>query len=282
MQAADVFLETERKDYRKSGPEERRRAVDLYSATPMTTAQVVEHLGYPTRQCLERWLAADPQYAGHMAKPIIPLETKDQGDRSGAGRHGRVAAQKQERRPVRQAGDAAGSGHRRRRGPAPADRGAGTGERGDAGGGGGSQKKTRAPTYGACRTGRRRCRLPATSPTAASRPRCRTGNGPRTSPGIKVRDGKGISLAAGRLPRRQDRRMHGRVRPQRRASQQDARQGRGNAAGGSASLGAFRPRMPLPAARMAGAHGPLRPDTVDGREKVVPRTTPPRRGSSDA
>ena len=58
------------------GPEERQRAVDLYSATPMATAQVVEHLGYPTRQCLERWLAADPRYAGHMAKPIIPLETR--------------------------------------------------------------------------------------------------------------------------------------------------------------------------------------------------------------
>ena len=49
-------------------PEERRRAVELYSATPMTTAQVVRHLGYPTRQCLERWLAKDPRYAGHMAK----------------------------------------------------------------------------------------------------------------------------------------------------------------------------------------------------------------------
>ena len=59
-----------------SGPEERQRAVDLYSATPMTTAQVVRHLGYPTRQCLERWLAKDPGYAGHMAKPIIPLETR--------------------------------------------------------------------------------------------------------------------------------------------------------------------------------------------------------------
>ena len=59
-----------------SGPEERRRAVELYFTTPMTTAQVVEHLGYPTRQCLERWLAKDPRYAGHMAKPIIPLETR--------------------------------------------------------------------------------------------------------------------------------------------------------------------------------------------------------------
>ena len=59
-----------------SGPEERRRAVDLYLTMPMTPAQMVEHLGYPTRQCLERWLAKDPRYAGHMAKPIIPLETR--------------------------------------------------------------------------------------------------------------------------------------------------------------------------------------------------------------
>lgn len=71
-----TFLETERKDYHMSGPEERQRAVDLYSTTPMTTAQVVEHLGYPTRQCLERWPARDPRYAGHMAKPIIPPETR--------------------------------------------------------------------------------------------------------------------------------------------------------------------------------------------------------------
>ena len=123
--AADVFLETERKDFRMSGLEERERAVELYFTTPMTTAQVVEHLGYPTRQCLERWLAMDSRYAGHMAKPIIPLETRRRavelvpgsvqkraakqarrGRRRGAwlgqgvpqGRHGRVAAQKQELR----------------------------------------------------------------------------------------------------------------------------------------------------------------------------------------
>lgn len=51
-----------------SGLEERERAVELYFTTPMMTAQVVEHLGYPTRQCLERWLAMDSRYAGHMAK----------------------------------------------------------------------------------------------------------------------------------------------------------------------------------------------------------------------
>ena len=56
--------------------EERSRAVELYLTTPMTAAQVVECLGYPTRQCLERWLAMDPRYAGRMAKPIIPLETR--------------------------------------------------------------------------------------------------------------------------------------------------------------------------------------------------------------
>ena len=74
--AADIFLETERKDFRMSGLEERERAVELYFTTPMTTAQVVEHLGYPTRQCPERWPAMDSRYAGHMAKPIIPLETR--------------------------------------------------------------------------------------------------------------------------------------------------------------------------------------------------------------
>ena len=57
-------------------PEERWRAVELYFTTPPATAQVVRHLGYPTRQCLERWLVADPRYAGRMVKPIILLETR--------------------------------------------------------------------------------------------------------------------------------------------------------------------------------------------------------------
>jgi len=50
-------------------PEERRRMVELYFTTPPATAQVVKHLGYPTKQCLERWLAADSRYAGRMANP---------------------------------------------------------------------------------------------------------------------------------------------------------------------------------------------------------------------
>ena len=82
---------------------------------------------------------------------------------------------------------------------------------------------------------------------------------------------EGAPLAAGRLPRRQDCRMHGRFGPDAEARRQDARQGRGDAAGGGASPGAFRPRMPLPVARMAGAHGPLRPDAVDGRQGPFPR-----------
>ena len=72
---ADVFLETGRKDYRMSGPGERRRVVDLYYATPMAAARVAERLGYPTGQCLECRPAKDPGYAGHMARPIVPLET---------------------------------------------------------------------------------------------------------------------------------------------------------------------------------------------------------------
>ena len=64
---------------------------------------------------------------------------------------------------------------------------------------------------GTAHTRARSRRLPATSPTAISRLGCRTGNGPRASSGIKARDGKGVPLAAGRLLRRQDRRVHGRV-----------------------------------------------------------------------
>ena len=56
--------------------EERERAVELYFSTPMSTKQVVEHLGYPTRQCLERWLRDDPRYADAVPKPPIPLGTR--------------------------------------------------------------------------------------------------------------------------------------------------------------------------------------------------------------
>lgn len=54
-----------------SGPGERRRVVDLYSATPMAAARVAERLGYPTGQCLECRPAKDPGYAGHMARLFV-------------------------------------------------------------------------------------------------------------------------------------------------------------------------------------------------------------------
>ena len=180
-------METERKDFRMFSLEERERAMELYFTTPMTTAQVVEHLGYPTRQCLERWLAMDSRYAGHMAKPIIPLETrrravelvlvgmqqkqaaKQLGVSVGAVhgwvrayRKGGMAALQPKNRNAAQGNKPADS---RRRpsaaddddgGFAPQGRGTGAGERVDAGGGGG-RKKTPAPTCGACRTGRRPC-----------------------------------------------------------------------------------------------------------------------------
>ena len=53
----------------------------------MTTAQVVECLGYPTRQCLERWLAMDPRYAGPYGQTHNSSGDKTEGDRTGAGRH---------------------------------------------------------------------------------------------------------------------------------------------------------------------------------------------------
>ena len=323
-----------------SSPEERERAVGLYFTTPMTTAQVVEHLGYPTRQCLERWPAMDSRYAGHMAKPIIPLETrrravelvlggmqqKQAAKQLGAGVgavHGWVRAYRKggmaalqpknrnsaqgnkpadsRRRPSAADDDDAEALRRRVEEPEP-------GERVDAGGGGGRRKRPRRRPAAPVEQGEDPVDRPAGDGLVAHAPKRRGYGSHRggTTPapgeladrnftaerpnekwltditGVKAGDGKGVPLAAGRLTRWRDRRVCGRFRSRRRACRQDARQGRGNAAGGSASLGAFRPRMPLPVARMAGVHGPLRPDTVDGREGLFPRTTLPRRGSSGA
>lgn len=83
---------------------------------------------------------------------------------------------------------------------------------------------------------------------------------------IKARDGKGVPLAAGRLLRWQDRRIHRRLQPRRGAGQPDAGESGLDAAGERASPGAFRPWMPLPVARMARAHGTLRADALHERE----------------
>lgn len=314
-----------------SGPEERQRAVDLYSATPMTTAQVVEHLAYPTRQCLERWPAKDPGYAGHMAKPIIPLETRTKAiepvpggmrqkraaERLGAG----VGAVRNRVRAYREGGMAALRPENRDAGQAdkPAmrrDRSAGDAEA--------PRRRVEEPELGNAvmqevveafasprgRYGYRRVRallrtdvlekalrrIMAEDGLTAHVPERRgygsyegeatpapgdladrdftagmpNGKWPADITRDQGRGREGAPLAAGQLPRRQDRRVHGRFGPDAEARRQDARQGRGDAAGGGASPGAFRPRMPLPAARMAGAHGPLRPGAVDGRQRPFP------------
>ena len=131
------------------GPEERQCAVDLCFTTPPATAQVVRRLGYPTRQCLERWLAKGSGYAGRMAKPIIPLKTRTRAielvlggirreqatERLSAG----VGAVHNWVRAYREGGMAAlrpGSGN-----ASQAGRGAGIGERVDVGGGGGRRKR---------------------------------------------------------------------------------------------------------------------------------------------
>ena len=315
-----------------SGLEERERAVGLCFTTPMTTAQVVEHLGYPTRQCLERWLAMDSRYAGHMAKPIIPLETRRravelvlggmqqkqaakqlgvsvgavhgwvrayrkggmaalqpknrnsaQGNKPADSRRWPSAADdddaealrrrveelelenalmrevaevvKRPRRrpaaPVEQGEDPvdrpveAGvfarlddmpARHRAQRPPTATTPGSALTSTPDSGqrwpgrspipragtGTAGSRRCSR-PAYrrsrsagswrrkgswrmcpsdaGIVPTRARRRRLPPISSTGTSRPSVRTRNGPRTSPGIKARDGKGVPFAAGRLLR---------------------------------------------------------------------------------
>lgn len=131
------------------------------------------------------------------------------------------------------------------------------------------------------RAGRRR--LPATSPAAISRLGCRTGNGPRTSPGIRAGDGKGVPLAAGRLPRRQDRRVRGRFRPRRRARRRDmpakAAESLPEGAHPLARSGRGRHRRWPGRPALMGRYGPAR---HDGRQGPLPRTMPPRRGSSDA
>lgn len=135
---------------------------------------------------------------------------------------------------------------------------------------------------GTAHTRARPRRLPAASPTATSRLGCRTRSGPRTSPGIKAGDGKGAPLAGDRLPRRQDRRVHGRFRSQ-----------RGSLPTGCSSgprRRRRRERIPwcIPTAdATAGAPDGWRSWTATARRgrrapKAVPRTTPPRRGSSDA
>ena len=85
-----------------SGPGERRRVVDLYSATPMAAARVAERLGYletetkaidPVPGSMRRKRAAELLGAGVGA-------VHDRVKVYRGGRCGRVAARKQELRPT--------------------------------------------------------------------------------------------------------------------------------------------------------------------------------------
>lgn len=113
-------------------------------------------------------------------------------------------------------------------------------------------------------------RLPATSPTAISRLGCRTGNGPRTSPGIRAGDGKG--RASRRWPTATTAgSSHARPVPV-------PTPGSPTGCSSGPRRRCRRGRIPwciptadaMPVARMAGAHGPLRPGTVDGRQGPFP------------
>ena len=124
---------------------------------------------------------------------------------------------------------------------------------------------------GTAHTGVRQRLLPATSPTAISRLRCRRevadghhpGSRPGTgraclSPPVDCHDGGIVVYTAGSGPNAGLLPTGCSSRPRKRCRRERA------------SLGAFRLRLPLPAAWMAGSHGPLRPDTVDGRQGLFP------------
>ena len=95
--AADVFLETERKDFRMSGLEERERAVELYFTTPMT-AQVVEASGL-SDQAVSGALAGDGfPVCWPYGQTHHPTGDQAKGSRAGAGRHAAEAGRQTARR----------------------------------------------------------------------------------------------------------------------------------------------------------------------------------------
>jgi transposase InsO family protein/transposase-like protein len=55
---------------------EKQRAKDLYFSEKLTTQGVVDRLGYPTRQNLERWLREDPRYGEAIKHSFYPVELK--------------------------------------------------------------------------------------------------------------------------------------------------------------------------------------------------------------
>lgn len=81
--AADVFLETERKVFRMSGPEERERAVGLYFTTPMTTAQVGEAPGLSDQAVPGTPVGEGSPVCRSYGGTHHPAGDKGQGDRTG-------------------------------------------------------------------------------------------------------------------------------------------------------------------------------------------------------
>ena len=57
--------------------DEKKAAIDLYFDTEMTSQEVVDKLGYPTRQCLESWLRKDERYGdGNFRHGFYPVSLR--------------------------------------------------------------------------------------------------------------------------------------------------------------------------------------------------------------
>ncbi|GEM_PF-1335185 len=101
-----------------SGREERERAVELYFSTSMSTKQVVEHLGYPTRQCPGTVAARRSQVCGCRSQAahtvgdavsrggIVPVWYAAEAGGDGAWRQRRCGASLDETVPRRWNGGA--------------------------------------------------------------------------------------------------------------------------------------------------------------------------------
>lgn len=61
---------------RRYTDEEKQAAVELYFREHLTTQGVVDRLGYPTRQNLERWLSKDVRYGSNFRRGFYPVDLK--------------------------------------------------------------------------------------------------------------------------------------------------------------------------------------------------------------
>ena len=77
--------------FQMSGLEECSRTVRRYFATLMATAQVVDHLGYPNRQCPETLVSGESPVHWPYAQTHHPAGETAGGDRTGAERHAEEA-----------------------------------------------------------------------------------------------------------------------------------------------------------------------------------------------